>query len=496
MPRIRWILCLVGLSLQASAASAQADLSTQRADWQADFEQLKIALEQRDPNLAWLGSPQSGVDLPVLYRKTSKRLAEAHSEDEAAEIIDHFVKSLRDGHLSQLTRLAPSQGLAPEPEKPELDPDDPVTGCAVLGFSSSSRVGFSLPFSSLRGFRLLTDGQSSPFQTAIMDMPEGGHIAILRIERFRPAAFPSVCLEAWTDLQDKGGPLGWDDLRQAAQTRWLDDLAARLRTLQQGGARALIIDVGDNPGGNDTGDWVARMLTNKEVSSSRLYVSTSADGVAYLDEVLSDLAEALKDAGNSVDQTALRQTVDLFTTRKAAAVKTHCDLSWVWTEQRPWDPAACNNIVAAGFASGPLANFPADVSEKPAQALFWPSRVAATQGAWTGPVYVLTDHKTYSSAEMFTAIVQDNGIARILGQRTGGDGCGFMSDPTPLQLTHLKMRFRIPNCLRLRKDGTNEIAGISPDIAILPTEAESPAARAARTLEAIRADLAQRTMER
>ena len=104
-------------------------------------------------------------------------------------------------------------------------------------------------------------------------------------------------------------------------------------------------------------------------------------------------------------------------------------------------------------------------------------------------VYVVTDGRTYSSAEMFSAVMRDNGIAKTIGLRTGGDGCGFMQEEKPFVLTHSKLRFRIPDCVRLRADGSDEVAGIAPDMPILPTEGESDRARAARAIATIENDL-------
>jgi C-terminal processing protease CtpA/Prc len=107
---------------------------------------------------------------------------------------------------------------------------------------------------------------------------------------------------------------------------------------------------------------------------------------------------------------------------------------------------------------------------------------------WTGPVYVLTDAKTYSSAEMFTAVMQDNGIGKTVGVKTGGDGCGFMVEKEPLVLSHSRIRVRMSNCIRLRRDGGNEVAGITPDLPVLPTEGEDDRQRAVWALGAIAAD--------
>jgi len=90
---------------------------------------------------------------------------------------------------------------------------------------------------------------------------------------------------------------------------------------------------------------------------------------------------------------------------------------------------------------------------------------------------------------MFTAVMRDNHIARTIGDTTGRAGCGFMTAAKPLVLPHSRLRFRIPDCVRLRADGSDEVAGIAPDLPLLPAEGEDRRAWAARILVAVDADL-------
>jgi C-terminal processing protease CtpA/Prc len=108
---------------------------------------------------------------------------------------------------------------------------------------------------------------------------------------------------------------------------------------------------------------------------------------------------------------------------------------------------------------------------------------------------VVTDGQTASSAEMFAALMHDSGVARIVGQNTAGDGCGSMTDTPPVELPHSHLRVRVPNCVRLRVDGSNEVAGIKPDLPIVPIEGEPDRARAYRLLESVAADLRSRNMK-
>jgi len=165
-------------------------------------------------------------------------------------------------------------------------------------------------------------------------------------------------------------------------------------------------------------------------------------------------------------------------------------MSWVWREQRRFDPTKCSGLIDAGFASGALDYLAPGTAPDAAAALYWPSAADPMRGAWDGPVYLLTDAGTASAAEMFAALMRDSGIAKTVGTRTLGLGCGWMVETPPLTLPHSHLSIRIPNCVRLRADGTDEVAGIAPDLPVLPAASESTRARAARVLDALVFDLA------
>jgi C-terminal processing protease CtpA/Prc len=166
-------------------------------------------------------------------------------------------------------------------------------------------------------------------------------------------------------------------------------------------------------------------------------------------------------------------------------------MDWVWKTRRAWNTDGCRRLVPAGTAGGPLAYLApvGDADSESARRLHWPLAVQRHWGAWDGPVYLLTDAKTYSAAEMFTAVMRDNHVARTIGGITGRAGCGFMTEAKPVVLPHSQLRFRIPDCVRLRADGSDEVAGIAPDLPLLPAEGEDKRAWAARILVALGDDL-------
>lgn len=463
-----------------------------RKAWQEDYARLKQELERRDANLAWFASPQGGIDIPALDRRTRRALASAEDDADAKAALLGFVGGFH-GHFSQLPSLQPATAAAAkEPAQPAFDKLGAATGCAALGYGATHGVPFSLPFETLPGFALESDGVTRAFRAGVVASANGTPIGIVRIRHFRQHEDPAPCLQHWTDRAASQKGFDADAFQDRIDVEWYAALAAQLHRFRTQGVAAVIVDLGGNTGGNDSGDAAARLFSPRPIHSARVMINV-ASAPAYFDAALDDLRKAQRGYAKtgSVVPSALMQTIADFERRKAGVVAAHCDMSWVWRERHPWNRAGCNDWVEAGFASGAIDYLPAGALKdaKLAQMLYWPAVVDPYLGSWSGPVYVLTNGRTYSSAEMFTAVLHDNGIARTVGTATGGDGCGFMQDEDPIVLPHSHLRFRMPDCVRLRADGTDEVAGIEPDLPLLPMQGESDCARAARALEAIAADL-------
>jgi hypothetical protein len=86
--------------------------------------------------------------------------------------------------------------------------------------------------------------------------------------------------------------------------------------------------------------------------------------------------------------------------------------------------------------------------------------LAAIRAAWW-----LGNPLPLSAAEQFAVLLGDNGAA-LLGQRTAGAGCGYENGGDPAVLPHSGIRVLMPNCVRFRASGENEIAGIAPDVEV------------------------------
>src|SRR5262249_16436928 len=104
---------------------------------------------------------------------------------------------------------------------------------------------------------------------------------------------------------------------------------------------------------------------------------------------------------------------------------------------------------------------------------FYPSRYHYAEGTSRLPLIVLVDGDTGSSAEYFAAMLQDNKAAILVGQVTVGAGCGFTDGGIETKLKNSGATIRLPDCVRLRSEGTNEVNGVVPNILLPWVERDS-----------------------
>lgn len=482
----------VWVVLGAAGAAAAPVRTFDTRPWLEDFAVLKAAMQERYANLAWFASPSAGVDLRLLERHTRRALLAAVDAAEARRILLDFVAALGDGHFSLLGDDPPAGNAHPEPEPARLDPTDPASGCAALGYAARGRTGFSLPFESLPGFRLEADGVTRGFRSGTLALPSGARLGMVRVPEFRQTSVAWACLDAWAVLARAGKTIDAAAIESASQAQWLRAMSEQLQRFASERVAAVVVDIGTNGGGNDLADWLPRLFTDKPVHSARMLLVRSPAAVGYLDEELTALRQPLPASADAAARASLDRAIAAFEADKTALGLTDCDMSWVWREQRPWQPGSpCSRLIDVGSAAGSL-----DYLEPHAfgdlgiaRRLYWAAVADDYRGAWTGPAYVITDSRSYSAAELFASSMQLNHIAKTVGQRTGGDGCGFVTEIPPLVLPHSRLSFRLPNCVRLRADGGDEVAGVEPDLPVLPLKSESPRARAARVVEVVAEDL-------
>jgi hypothetical protein len=82
--------------------------------------------------------------------------------------------------------------------------------------------------------------------------------------------------------------------------------------------------------------------------------------------------------------------------------------------------------------------------------VFSPARFPYKDTVWRSPLIVVVDTETWSAAEEFVSVLQDNRAAVIVGAPTGGAGCGHTDGGTPATLKHSGGVLELPDCARFR----------------------------------------------
>jgi hypothetical protein len=251
--------------------------------------------------------------------------------------------------------------------------------------------------------------------------------------------------------------------------------------LRQAGATAVLVDITRNGGGSDWVDPLPRVLSSKRLQDPRQSFVKSEHWTKQFEDALKDV-EADQHNGHD-DDPVLRDAAAKL--REAMAVsKQTCDAGQVWTTGK----LNCS-LLGTGFryASGvlPYAASGSFSGYKSQEDLFYPARYAYTEGANRLPLYVLVDQNTGSAAEYFAAILQDNHAATIVGELTAGAGCGYTNDGIPTELKNSKAKVEMPDCVRLRADGSDEVNGVTPDVLIPWAKRDSPYQRVRKLMSAL-----------
>jgi C-terminal processing protease CtpA/Prc len=121
--------------------------------------------------------------------------------------------------------------------------------------------------------------------------------------------------------------------------------------------------------------------------------------------------------------------------------------------------------------------------------IFQPSHYVYARNPEALLLYVAVDRNTWSAAEYFAAMMQDNHAATIVGEVTGGAGCGYTNGGIPAKLKISGAQLKMPDCVRYRADGSNEVNGITPEMLLPWSGHDSDYQRAKTLLAALQAQV-------
>jgi hypothetical protein len=458
MLRILAVVFVCTFALPAAAQeSTSAGAPYNPAPWLADLAQIKRTLAEQAPNLEW-SIAERGLDPAELARQTEDGLYAAKSEADAREVLRDFLNYLGDGHVTLEW---------PDEKEPEGAPGGTASICRSLGFVDEERPA-GLPFDQVGG-RLVATPNSALFPIYVLDLP-GGKLGVLRLSSFYEWGYFRFCPQAVAEIglpedgecaEDCGAAIG-----RKASDLLTQALAAQIEALRREAISALAVDLTQNGGGSLWLDPVARMLTPIKLKTSDLTLTRTPVWrealKANLQSVEQDLASATVDAGTRAVLIKARGTLG----DALAEASIACDRMTIWDGGRP----SCSLMVPTRLHSTGVLDYAepgAFARLRSASALFYSSLYDYEEGVWQGPLYVIIDEGVASAGEHFAALLKDNDAATLIGEPTFGAGCGWMAvGDRPTKLLQTGGELHVPDCIWYRKDGSNEVAGVEPDIII------------------------------
>jgi hypothetical protein len=431
----------------ALAVPLRAATPWNAAPWIEDLNQIRAAVESQYPNRDWL-IEQREISLDREFGRTESALKASDSDATARIILSRLAERFADGHVS--LRWPSSRKQTPNTIKPDI-PATAAAFCAANGYDAGQvTVGTA---SALPGYQNIE--ASGPFAAGLV-RSKGSLIGVVRLGVFSVQGYPAFCEQAVASLRI-GIDQPCDDacadrLSNEAYAQMTLSFIKTIEKLRAAGAKSLLIDITRNGGGSEWAEAAARIVSPVPLRSAPISVVRSEKQVRYwreLSETLRKEALTTLPAGRSI----LLVYAD-----KADAIA---------NALRPCEDSKCSLLVSAGYASGLLSERPADTFSGKAwgASVFGPTQFPYRDAVWQGPVIMLVDGQTWSAAEQFAALLRDNEAAVIMGERTGCAGCGHINGNDPITLTNNGGILELPNCARFRKDGSNEVNGIVPDVA-------------------------------
>lgn len=459
-------LALVVLATMA-APSLAASVTFDQKPWLDDLAQMRSAMATKYANLEWAVFDR-GADLDDYFERARTRISKAQDAGSAKAAFDGLIRRLGDGHV-QIDWPAPK---APSGDRQPATPRDV---CADAGFDGAKAAA---PVAALApGYVALRTPQADVFPAGTI-MAGKHRVGVLKIGLFSSEAFPSLCHDALQALAvAPDAPCGddcADRIARWADARMTEDFMAQIEALKRTGIDALVVDIAGNGGGSEWAEAAARILTSRRLVSEHV---NFVRGTQWAKE-FGDAGKGLRDAAakSAPDDRAFLAKLADEADAKQKQADTPCDSAPLLRREHP----SCAWLGEGFYASGMIASAdPVALRGKSwAPTVFTPMEYPYREGVWHGPLIVLIDGEAWSASEEFAAVLQDNHAAFLVGEPTGGAGCGHTEGSEPVVLTNSGGHLSLPDCARVRADGTNEVRGVIPDLLLRWGHHDGPKLRA------------------
>lgn len=475
MRRVRPEALLAGLAglVALAALGCGAFVKPNPDPWVADFEALKTHMSAVYANLEWVVA-ERGVDPYRANQEALAALQSARSRGAAQKAIERFVEAFGDPHFSVRKASAPTS-------------DDDSTGplrtatlsahdaCKAIGFKNRD-LDFKLPFHRLETFGyMLPRPSANPFPAGMLLLPDRRRVGFVRIAEFQETCYPGVAESLWDDFRTSIGDACDGDCQWTFRLRVAEQLLGYIaewaHVLRDAGAEALVVDITDNGGGTDWAGIAPRVLTRRHLDCPQSGFIKHPHATQRIEQELQRIDEQRNRVAESMAARQLLDRAAAVLQEQLQAANPPCDRTLLF--EQPNAKLPCTQIVRRSNC-GVLDADEAAAAESMASSLdpptrgtlFSPYEWTYERGAWDGPLFVLVDRNTASASEQFATLLQANNAAIVIGERTQGAGCGYTWGGVPISLENIGVEVWMPDCVRYRADGQNELAGVEPDIDI------------------------------
>ena len=433
--------------------------------WMQDYEAMKKFMAEGYANLDWAKEGKK-IDLVALDKKTKDELSKAGSDKEARKALENFLKAFHDGHLAlREVKEAPSENN--ENESQSFAPDAPAEKvCSELGYKIRINI-FSLPFLEAPNFKLISTSKDY-FHAGVFTLANGKKYGVLRIGLFSGDSNFGNCVESWKEFSAKlDAPCDDECLERfyyATDNRFSAKLTEQVKALQAENIDYLIIDIGGNGGGSNWVESAARILSPKPLRSTHFGFIRHPHWVGILEDRLKTVSEDIARKDLTAQQIKYLKTAKERLEQLIKEAKSPCDRSNFWTANNTKGCTLLNKTPS--MATGIFDYLPAKeiANLKSKNILFTPSEYEYEESVFKRNLIVLVDRKTASAAEHFASLMQLNKAAKVVGEQTLGAGCGYVNGGTKYFLPNSKLQLFMPDCVRYRADGVNEVEGVVPDV--------------------------------
>jgi hypothetical protein len=458
-----------------------------------EYEKLKRYIAETHANLEWILEHRD-LDLRDLDRETTAALKSVRSKRQAREAIQQFIRSFEDPHFRADRREPITAGRprssARSARAAAITARTPAKKiCRQIGFEKRD-LDFRFRFGRLAGFTRLRSGRRNPFPAGVLELKGGRRLGLLRIAHFGEDGYPDACRETWDRFRshvdgicDGGCEMAF---RMEIRNGLLERIEERVEALEAAGIDALVVDITGNGGGTDWVQGAARILSPEKLECSRASFIKHPHWVGILESKREAIASELARDDLAAGAWELLHAADGRLASLLEEVRSECDRDVVW--EGPDVSPGCSLLISGDYFTCGLFDYVARARVEGVRnpgVFFKPFQNRYRESVNTKPLYVLMDGRTASASEQFASILQGNGAATLIGQRTYGAGCGYTNGGVPLLLENAGLRVMAPDCVRYRVDGVNEIEGIDPEIEVPWSRGDSRKRRTEKLLEAL-----------